>query len=207
MARGNAIPTDEIFARDAIVTLLIPKALRLAGELRRVYARVIQHTRGGYQLSTKWGLISGRFQHSQLNDGAGSLQPEIPSLTPQQAQSTAKFSLAKIVERMNDRGPVNTLQRAGRARAAARTNQRIEEENIAQARRVRARAEAGSPGTGDEIEAQVLPARRRRIGSSSPSAGPAARSTARTTARRGRVGTARRSGRTSARGRAGGRRQ
>ena len=48
MARGNVIPADEIFARDAIVTLLIPKALRLAGKLRRVYARVVQHTRGGY---------------------------------------------------------------------------------------------------------------------------------------------------------------
>jgi hypothetical protein len=83
MAYSNAIPTDKIFARDAIITLLIPKALRLVGELRRVYARVIQYIRGGYQLSTKWGLISGRFQHNQLNNGAGSLQPEIPSLTLQ----------------------------------------------------------------------------------------------------------------------------
>ena len=108
---------------------------------------------------------------------------------------------------MNDRGPVSTLQRAGRARAAARTNQLVKEENRAQTRRVRARAEAGSSGTGDEIEAQVPPARRRRIGSSSPSAGPAARSTARTTARKRGMGTTKRSGRTSARDKAGGRRQ
>ena len=108
---------------------------------------------------------------------------------------------------MNDRGPVSTLQRAGRVRAATRTNRRIEEENIAQARRVRVRTEAGSPGTSDKIEAQVPPACRRQIGSSSLSTGPAARSTARTTARRGGMGTARRSGRMSVRGRAGGRRQ
>ena len=38
MARGNAIPADQVFARSAIVSLLIPKAIRLAGELRRIYA-------------------------------------------------------------------------------------------------------------------------------------------------------------------------
>ena len=41
MAGGSAITADQIYARGAIVSLLIPKPLRLAGELRRVYARVI----------------------------------------------------------------------------------------------------------------------------------------------------------------------
>jgi hypothetical protein len=63
MRAGNAVPADQIFARNAIVTLLIPKQLRLAGELRRILCRVIQHTRAGYQLNTKWGLLSGRFAH------------------------------------------------------------------------------------------------------------------------------------------------
>ena len=60
MACGNAILADRIFARGAIVSPLIPKAIRLAGELRRIYARVIQHTRAGYQLNIKHSLISGR---------------------------------------------------------------------------------------------------------------------------------------------------
>ena len=41
MARGNAISADQIFARGAIVSFLIPKAIRLAGELRRIYTRVV----------------------------------------------------------------------------------------------------------------------------------------------------------------------
>jgi hypothetical protein len=61
MRRGAAVPTAEIFARGAIVSLLIPAKMRLAGEARRILCRVVQHTRGGYQLNTKWGLLSGRF--------------------------------------------------------------------------------------------------------------------------------------------------
>jgi hypothetical protein len=41
MAQGNDISADEIYDRGRIVTLLIPKQLRLAGELRRVHCRVV----------------------------------------------------------------------------------------------------------------------------------------------------------------------
>jgi hypothetical protein len=60
MAAGNTISADEIFAWGAIVALFIPKPLCLAGEVRRVFCRVIQHTCAGHQLNTKFGLISGR---------------------------------------------------------------------------------------------------------------------------------------------------
>ena len=83
MRAGNTVPADQIFARDAIVSLLIPKDLRLAGELRRVNCRVIQHTTAGYQLNTKWGLLSGRFAHSDLN-GVDDEVDEIPKLTVQE---------------------------------------------------------------------------------------------------------------------------
>lgn len=59
MAVGNAIPTDEIFARGAIIALFIPKPCRLASEVKRVFCRVIQYTRAGYQLNTKFSLVSG----------------------------------------------------------------------------------------------------------------------------------------------------
>lgn len=45
---GNAILTDEIFALGGIMSLFIPKPMRLAGKLRRVYCRIVQYTRGGY---------------------------------------------------------------------------------------------------------------------------------------------------------------
>ena len=60
IAAGDAIPADEIFVHGSIVSLFIPKPLRLTSELRRVYTRIVQHTRAGYQLNTKWRLITGR---------------------------------------------------------------------------------------------------------------------------------------------------
>lgn len=129
MRRNNAIPADKVFARGVVVSLLIPKALRLAGELRRVFARVVQHTRAGYQLNTQWGLISGRHQHSQLNE-VTSTHLEIPTLTPQTAKRAEKYSLAKIAELMNIRPPVRAMQRAGRARASKRARVDDTEEEI-----------------------------------------------------------------------------
>jgi hypothetical protein len=126
MARDNAIPADRIFARDTIVSFLIPKATRLAGELRRIYARVVQHTRAGYQLNTRHGLISGRNQHNQLNSGDSSLLLEIPTLTLTKAAHAPKLSFARVVKLQNNRGPINSMQRAGKARAERRTRQQVE---------------------------------------------------------------------------------
>jgi hypothetical protein len=41
--------------------------MRLAGEARRVFARVVQNTCGGYSLNPKRGLLKRLFQHSELN--------------------------------------------------------------------------------------------------------------------------------------------
>ena len=41
MRAGNAVQADDIFARAAIVALHIPKPLRQAGEVRRVFCRVV----------------------------------------------------------------------------------------------------------------------------------------------------------------------
>jgi hypothetical protein len=38
---GNIVPPSEIFDRGAIVSLLIPKPIRLASEPRRIFCRVI----------------------------------------------------------------------------------------------------------------------------------------------------------------------
>ena len=147
MAAGNAIPAGEIYARAGIVSLFIPKSLRLAGELRRVYCRVIQHTRAGYQLNTKWGLITGRHQHSQLN-GVDSDIEDISRLTIQQANQEPKLSFAKIVELMNSRGPIRAQQRAGRR--GKRTRQEQEGDGD----------ESGGAGTEDVIAVEQPLARR-----------------------------------------------
>jgi hypothetical protein len=113
MASRNVVLADEVFARNAMVSLLIPIQNRLAGELRRVYCRVVQHTRGGYQLNTAWGLLSGRYPHDQLN-GLETDTGEIPRLTVQASQTASKITLANAVASMNARGPISTAQRAGR---------------------------------------------------------------------------------------------
>jgi hypothetical protein len=121
MASANTIPVDEVFERNSMVSLLIPIPLRLAGELRRVFCRVVQHTRTGYQLNTVWGLLSGRFSHNQLN-GVENDIGDIPCLTVQAANTKPKIGLAKVVAMMNNRGPISTVQRAGRKKLLGKRN-------------------------------------------------------------------------------------
>ena len=77
MRKGNTLATN-VFARDSIVSLTIPRNIRLSGELRRVFCRVVQHTASGYQLNTKWGLLNHRYPHSELN-GVEEDNGEIPT--------------------------------------------------------------------------------------------------------------------------------
>jgi hypothetical protein len=62
MRFGSPVLATEVFDRGSIVSLFIPKPMRLTGEVKRVFCRVIQYARTGYQLNTKWGLLYGRFQ-------------------------------------------------------------------------------------------------------------------------------------------------
>ena len=139
MRSGNALASN-VFARDSIVSLTIPLNIRLLGELRRVFCRVVQHTPGGYQLNTKWGLLNHRYPHSELN-GIEEDNGEIPHLTIQEAKKVKKITLNAVVSQMNSRDPIWATQRAGRKR---RQGQREHEE--------------------DTIEVEVnRPIRRRRI--------------------------------------------
>ena len=171
MRAGNTIPADKIFARGGVVSLFIPKSMRLAGELRRVYYRVVQHTRGGYQLISRYGLISGRYQHNQLN-GVDQDMPDIPRMTVMEARNAPKVTFPKIIADMNNRQAVSAEQRAGRGR-----REQAMAEGEARREAVAARRRARST-TGDEIEVDRPATRRRRAASSSPSAGPSARNTA-----------------------------
>ena len=48
MRVGNPILATEVFDRRSIVSLFIPKLIRLTKEVKRVFCYVIQHTRIGY---------------------------------------------------------------------------------------------------------------------------------------------------------------
>jgi len=148
MRAGNTIPTAEVFDRGALVSLLIPLPLRLGGELRRLFCRVVQHTRAGYQLNTQLGLLSGRFQHSQLN-GVDSDSGDIPDLSVQKAKNEQKFKLSEVVAKLNARGPIRSIQRAGQKK---RLGKRGVDQVISQEDR-----------DSDTIEVEIRPARRQRL--------------------------------------------
>jgi hypothetical protein len=198
MELGNAVPPSEVHDRAATVSLLLPREIRNSWETRRIMARVVQHAPGGYQLVTQFGLIKGRFQHQDLNGSALEL-PEIPVLTVKEADKEPKIELTKIVQLMNNRGPISGEQRAGRKRKQAQRERDDEEEeqdrpgegspSRAPPRLSRRRGAAPPPRTtrstrsitGSVIEVQLQPG-------SSPSAGAANRGVARETARGGRRG-------------------
>jgi hypothetical protein len=66
---------------------------------------------GGYQLTSKWDLISGRYPYNQLN-GIDDNIKEIQKLTPTEADKAKKKYLAEMVALMNNRGLVRFAQRA-----------------------------------------------------------------------------------------------
>jgi hypothetical protein len=114
MCRGNTLAT-EVFARDSIVSLVILLNIRLSGELRRVFYRVVQYTAGRYQLNTKYGLLNYRYPYSELN-GVDEDNGEIPHLTVQDAKKAKKITLNIVVSQMNSRDPIWATQRAGQKR-------------------------------------------------------------------------------------------
>ena len=115
MRVGSAILARDVFARNSMVSLAIPLNIRLSGELRRVLCRVVQHTAGGYQLNSKWGLLNHRYPHSELN-GVDEDNGEVSHLTVQEAKKSKKVTLNEVVSKMNSREPIRATQRAGRKR-------------------------------------------------------------------------------------------
>ena len=127
MRKGNTLAT-KVFARDSIVSLVIPLNIRLSGEQRRVFCRVVQHTASGYQLNTKYGLLNYRYPHSELN-GVDEDNGEIPHLTVQEAKKAKKITLNMVVSQMNSRDPIWATQRAGRKRRQGQ-REHLEEDTI-----------------------------------------------------------------------------
>ena len=89
---------------------------------------MVQHTVGGYQLNTKWGLLNYRYPHSELN-GVEEDNGEIPHLTVQEAKKAKKITLNMVVSQMNSRDPIWATQRAGRKRRQ-RQREHLEEDTI-----------------------------------------------------------------------------
>ena len=112
-----------IFADGTIATLQIPLKLRLATEPSRLLVRILEYKNGQYKLQSRHGRLTGQFQGGELN----SIEPSISNLLgngirtePEKKagkEVTIKFPAA--VAKENNRGSINSAQKAGRTAKSA----------------------------------------------------------------------------------------
>ena len=161
MRVGNPVLAIEVFDRESIVSLFIPKPMRLTGEVKRVFCCVIQYIRTGYQLNTKWGLLHGRFEQSQLN-GIDDDRGEIPVLSLAEASKVSKIALNKVVSLMNNRASIATSQRAGRKRRQGKRGNQATELSSTEAEDIIEVDESGGSARRQRIESPSLRVMTRR---------------------------------------------
>jgi hypothetical protein len=110
IARCNKVAVIKVYPRNIIILFWILSKLRKTSEIKRIWYQVIQYTRGGYQLNTMQGLLSGRHQYDQLNTVDTSTRegtiPLIPSLTLTRTSKEKKVTLAKAVALLYNRQAV-----------------------------------------------------------------------------------------------------
>ena len=112
-----------VFTDGTIATLQIPLKLRLATEPSRLPVRVLEYKNGQYKLQSRHGRLAGRFQGGELN----SIDPSISDLLGNSIRTepekkagkevTIKFPAA--VAKENNRGSINSAQKAGRTAKTA----------------------------------------------------------------------------------------
>jgi len=101
--------------------LWISFKFRKTGELKRIYCRVVQYTRGGYQVNTH--LDSSLVESNMINwiptvdsEASDSIIPRIEKLSISEADKEKKITLTTAMSKMNNRQIVQTTQRAGQKR-------------------------------------------------------------------------------------------
>jgi hypothetical protein len=117
MIKANS-SRSAVFTDGTIATLQIPLKLRLATKPSRLPVQILEHKNGQYKLQSRHGRLAGRFQGGELN----SIDPSISDLLgnsirtePEKKASkevTIKFPAA--VAKENNRGSINSAQKAGR---------------------------------------------------------------------------------------------
>jgi hypothetical protein len=112
-----------VFMDGTIATLQTPLKIRLATEPSRLPVRVLEYKNGQYKLQCRHGRLAGRFQGGELN----SIDPSISDLLGNSIRTepekragkevTIKFPAA--VAKENNRGSINSAQKAGRTAKSA----------------------------------------------------------------------------------------
>jgi len=114
---------NAVFADGTIATLQIPLKLRLATKPSRLLVWILKYKNGQYKLQSRHGRLTGRFQGGELN----SIDPSISNLLGNSIRTkpekkagkevTIKFPAA--VAKENNRGSINSAQKAGRTAKSA----------------------------------------------------------------------------------------
>jgi len=115
---GKGKPDIAIFDKGKVVTLAIPKKLRLTSELQRLPVRVIKYSKGQYTLLSRHGQLSKSYSGGDLNpvydEATATLSEGIPRVPPKKGRKPVQITLAKAVSLENNRGSVAAAQKAGR---------------------------------------------------------------------------------------------
>jgi hypothetical protein len=67
MTWGNNPSEKDEYHNENLVSFWIPVKLCKIGESKCMYYYVIRFTKGGYQFNSYFGMIFGRYAHSELN--------------------------------------------------------------------------------------------------------------------------------------------
>ena len=128
MIRGSTTKNSIEFQLGWIVSLAIPRKLRLAAEPSRIYCRLVGKSLKGLQLLTEFGELQGRYPTSEVNIVESSQEAgiQLPSMEEIKGNSIKKIGLAKAVTLLNKRGSILQAQVAGKKRKRGGKDQEIE---------------------------------------------------------------------------------
>ena len=112
-----------VFMDGTIATLRIPLKIRLATEPSRLPVWVLECKNGQYKLQCRHGRLAGRFQGGELN----SIDPSISDLLgnsirtkpEKRAGKEVTIKFPATVAKENNRGSINSAQKAGRTAKSA----------------------------------------------------------------------------------------
>jgi hypothetical protein len=158
-----------VFTNGTIATLQIPLKLRLATEPSRLPVRVLEYQNGQYKLQSRYGRLAGRFQGGELN----SIDPSISNLLGNSIRTEPEKKAGKevtirfpaAVAKENNRGSINSAQKAGRtAKSAPKPRGKGNKKGKGKQAEVVAIEDDGDAGDGDAGEPVLVPKPRGKPG-------------------------------------------
>jgi len=158
-----------LFTDGTIATLQIPLKLRLATKPSRLPVRIFEYKNGQYKLQSRHGRLAGRFQGGELN----SIDPSISNLLGNSIRTEPEKKAGKevtirfpaAVAKENNRGSINSAQKAGRtAKSALKSRVKGNRKGKGKQAEVVAIEDNREAGGGDASELVLVPKPRGKPG-------------------------------------------